>query len=214
MGPKNVDAFRECFIKTSDGREIPLRVEKIDFDPRYIGPEITGYMIGFYGTDKPNDPIEKVIFNDPATIVIWKDKTKTVVKCQEGDTYSPELGLAMCIAKKYLGNKGNFNEVFKKWIPEEKVKETIVATDTEGNVIKSFEVPKAEISVEKMRNELQSFCNKNYLCSKCPLDIPGNTCWRGRTFVDDDPDDLVSDEEVKRSYETVFGNKEVKNEKG
>lgn len=65
-----------------------------------------------------NPAIEKVIFNDPATIVIWKDKTKTVVKCQEGDTYSPELGLAMCIAKKYLGNKGNFNEVFKKWIPE------------------------------------------------------------------------------------------------
>ncbi len=30
--------------------------------------------------DKTPD-IEKVIFNDPATIVIWKDKTKTVVKC-------------------------------------------------------------------------------------------------------------------------------------
>lgn len=63
--------------------------------------------------------ITKVIFNDPATIVIWADGTKTVVKCQPGDTYSKETGLALCIAKKYLGNKGNFNEVFKKWIPEE-----------------------------------------------------------------------------------------------
>jgi hypothetical protein len=62
--------------------------------------------------------IEKVIFNDPATIVIWDDGTKTVVKCQEGDKYNAELGLAMCISKKYFGNKGNFNEVFKKWVPE------------------------------------------------------------------------------------------------
>jgi hypothetical protein len=63
--------------------------------------------------------IVKVIFNYPATVVIWNDGTKTVVKCQPGDTYSKETGLALCIAKKYLGNKGNFNEVFKKWIPEE-----------------------------------------------------------------------------------------------
>lgn len=63
--------------------------------------------------------IKNVIFNDPATIVIWSDDSKTVVKCQPGDTYSKELGLAMCISKKFLGNKGNFNEEFKKWIPEE-----------------------------------------------------------------------------------------------
>ncbi len=62
--------------------------------------------------------IERVIFNDPATIVIWSDKTKTVVKCQPGDAYDPEKGLALCISKKFFGNKGNFNEVFKKWIPE------------------------------------------------------------------------------------------------
>lgn len=67
----------------------------------------------------PKLTIEKVIFNDPATIVFWSDGTKTVVKCQPGDTYSKELGLAMCIAKRALGNKGNYNEVFKYWIPKE-----------------------------------------------------------------------------------------------
>ncbi len=59
--------------------------------------------------------IKKVIFHDPATIVLWEDGTKTVVKCQEGDTYSKEIGLAMCMLKKYMGNKGNFNKVFKKY---------------------------------------------------------------------------------------------------
>lgn len=63
--------------------------------------------------------IKNVIFNDSATVVIWNDGTKTVVKCQPGDTYSKETGLALCIAKKYFGNKGNFNEVFKKWISKE-----------------------------------------------------------------------------------------------
>lgn len=59
--------------------------------------------------------IEDVIFNDPATIVKWKDGTKTVVKVQEGDEFDPMVGLAMCIAKKAMGNQGNYFEVFKKW---------------------------------------------------------------------------------------------------
>lgn len=62
--------------------------------------------------------INKVIFNDPATIVFWDDGVKTVVKCQEGDEYSKEQGLALCIAKKCLGNKGNYNDIFKRWIHE------------------------------------------------------------------------------------------------
>lgn len=62
--------------------------------------------------------IKKVIFNDPATIVLWNDGTKTVVKCQDGDEYSKEQGLALCIAKKHLGNKSNFNNEFKRWINE------------------------------------------------------------------------------------------------
>lgn len=63
--------------------------------------------------------IKNVIFNEPATIVLWTDGTKTVVKCQEGEGYDPEKGIAMAISKKALGNKGNYCEVFKKWLPEE-----------------------------------------------------------------------------------------------
>ena len=62
--------------------------------------------------------IKRVIFSDPATIVFWEDGTKTVVKCQDCDEYSEEVGLALCIAKKALGNKPNFNNVFRKWIPD------------------------------------------------------------------------------------------------
>ena len=62
--------------------------------------------------------IKKVKFNPPATIVFWTDNTKTVVKCN-GEDYDPEKGLAMCISKKVLGDKGNYYEVFKKWLPKE-----------------------------------------------------------------------------------------------
>lgn len=63
--------------------------------------------------------IEKVIFNNPATIVFWKDKTKTVVKCQDEDTFDYMTGLAMCISKKALGNRGKYYDTFKKYINEE-----------------------------------------------------------------------------------------------
>lgn len=62
--------------------------------------------------------IEKVIFNDPATIVFWNDGTKTVVKCGNDDTFDPEKGLAMAISKYFFDNAGYFNDVFKQWIPK------------------------------------------------------------------------------------------------
>lgn len=62
-------------------------------------------------------PYTNVKFNGPATIVFWADGTKTVVKCQDGDDYSEEVGLAMCIVKKVFGNKSKYNDIFKKWCP-------------------------------------------------------------------------------------------------
>ena len=59
--------------------------------------------------------IKKVIFNDPATIVLWSDGSKTVVKCQDGDTFDPEKGLAMAFVKKIFGNKGSYCNQIKKW---------------------------------------------------------------------------------------------------
>lgn len=60
--------------------------------------------------------IKNVIFNNPATIVFWDDGTKTVVKCQEGETYDPEKGLAMAISKRMLGNKYDYYHTFKHWL--------------------------------------------------------------------------------------------------
>lgn len=63
--------------------------------------------------------IDKVIFNAPATIVFWSDGTKTVVKA-DNEPFDKEKGLALAIAKKALGNKGNYYNVFKKFINQER----------------------------------------------------------------------------------------------
>lgn len=82
-------------------------------------------------------PITKVIYNPPATIVMWADNTKTVVKATNED-YDPEKGLAMAIAKKALGNKGNYYNVIKKWVDKY----------DEPSLYPSYSVPIRKLHVE------------------------------------------------------------------
>ena len=60
--------------------------------------------------------IKKVIFSPPATIIIWDDNTKTIVKAQEDEPYDPEKGMAMCIAKHIYGDCGSYYNVFSEWL--------------------------------------------------------------------------------------------------
>lgn len=62
--------------------------------------------------------IDRVIFNDPATIIIWKDGTKTVVKAQD-EKFDKEKGLLMAIMKYLNNNESNFNNIIKKYCGEE-----------------------------------------------------------------------------------------------
>lgn len=80
--------------------------------------------------------IKNVIFNDPATIVFWDDGTKTVVKCQDGDEFDPEKGLAMAIVKKTYGNKGSYCNKLKKWLPKEE------PVDNNHIILRSISEPK------------------------------------------------------------------------
>ena len=83
------------------------------------------FLNSIYGMSYSHIPeIKNVIFNDPATIVFWEDGTKTVVKCQDGDEFDPEKGLAMAIAKKAYGNKGGYCNKLKKWLPKEEPVDT------------------------------------------------------------------------------------------
>jgi len=49
--------------------------------------------------------IEKIIFNDRTTILLWMDGTKTIATCRPEDPYSKETGVMICALKKILGNR-------------------------------------------------------------------------------------------------------------
>ena len=68
-----------------------------------------------YMTEIPK--IKKVIFNYPATIIIWSDKTKTVVKCRAADTWDPEKGFAMAYLTKVMG-KSELHKSLKKYVDD------------------------------------------------------------------------------------------------
>lgn len=82
----------------------------------HIKAEIIGRDLHDLIHGKRRQPIEidRVIFNNPATIVFWKGGDKTVVKCMDGDAYSKEVGLAMCVCKRVFGDK--YHRVFKDWV--------------------------------------------------------------------------------------------------
>lgn len=115
----------EVTISTKELNTITLRKRKKDEGGNEMPVErkSTSSRVYYAAKSISAPSIKKVIFNYPATIVLWSDGSKTVVKCQDGDIYDPEKGLAMAISKKALGNKGNYCNEFKKWLPEDEEEE-------------------------------------------------------------------------------------------
>ena len=138
----------DCTLIMKNGTKIPATIDYIETTSSDTFPKFEGHITGTakvsyrslydirndaevpiniyrnilnstYGIGSLCIPeIKNVIFNDPATIVFWEDRTKTVVKCQDGDEFDPEKGLAMAIAKKAYGNKGSYCNKLKKWLPK------------------------------------------------------------------------------------------------
>lgn len=107
-------ALREYSNLTS-----PSRVSKkmAEFISAGLGMGISDHdgdrlMLSYGRKMLPN--ISKVIFNPPATVVMWGDGAKTVVKAKtsgkkkDQDKFSEEIGLAMAIAKRYFGSRSAF----------------------------------------------------------------------------------------------------------
>ena len=71
--------------------------------------------------------VQKVIYNDPATIIFWNDGTNTVAKCQKGDKYDPEKGFLVAYLKKQIGNNVLRNELttWVKYTPPVEPTETV-----------------------------------------------------------------------------------------
>lgn len=101
--------------------------------------DIASYMHKLLNNGFVSPEIKKVHFNPPATVVLWADGTKTVVKTQEGEDFDPEKGLAMAIAKKAMGNQGNYYNEIKKWVEPYEEKNKMTEAEIE-DALKRFHI--------------------------------------------------------------------------
>lgn len=103
--------------------------DRIKFDElsrKYMGNKFEGYgdirdvcqemipMLLSKESSKMPQP-KKVIFNGDATIVIWKDDTKTIVKRSENDESDWRIAIVWCIMKKIFGSYTNADKYIKQF---------------------------------------------------------------------------------------------------
>lgn len=99
--------------------ELKVEIPKLEIRPDEFYKQIVNSAYGVSAFNIRTQiwlpSIKQVIFNSPATIVIWSDDVKTVVKAHD-EHFDPEKGLAMAITKRALGNKGNYNNTINKYV--------------------------------------------------------------------------------------------------
>jgi hypothetical protein len=59
----------------------------------------------------PTTKVDRIVFNDPATIVFWKDGTKTIVKCSDNEDFNPYFGFCAAVAKRVFGNNSQVRKM-------------------------------------------------------------------------------------------------------
>ena len=64
---------------------------------------------------------ERIIFNDPATIVIWADGTRTVVKACKEDKFDKGVGLKTALLQRVFGK--NIDKEINKIVDEDNKRE-------------------------------------------------------------------------------------------
>lgn len=90
----------EISISTTGGNYEPFRIDSPPGLTFNAGLELTMYKMPKIDAKC----VKKVIFNDPVTVVIWSDDTKTIVRCIEGQPYEPYAGFCAAVVKKLFGS--------------------------------------------------------------------------------------------------------------
>ena len=102
----------------SDNYSITLPTEEITMELTTKYEDIEKALLN----DIVRNSIKKVIFNSPATIIIWANGEKTISKCGPNDDWDPEKGFAMAMLKHYVG-KSNLGWFMRKYVEPQVKKE-------------------------------------------------------------------------------------------
>lgn len=99
-----------------------------------------------------NFRVKKIMHNGPATIVFWKDGTKTVVRLKDGDKYDPYAAFTAAVAKRLYGKTVKISEIVDRYSKDLKK-------------IDIPETPPRELSVEELKAAAEKL---GYRVSKKP----------------------------------------------
>ena len=130
----SLDIFPKCTIRVDYDNEITVlqhQIKKIEIEGENDMPtyslssclksleniKIVNQLPKF---DK--NEIKDVKYNDPATIVFWKDGTKTIVRCPVGKKYDEYEAFTAALAIKIFGNNSHLKKVIKRTFSEQKSK--------------------------------------------------------------------------------------------
>jgi len=144
------------FIKLSDeqiGRLFGMSPEEVRATKERISKKLNkttdhkcscGEKCRCSGDDSIDIRPRTIIFSPPATIIIWKNGDKTVVKCSEKDTYDKEKGIALCYMKRIHGNSSRYYDIIKQFTKEEE--EIPVEKPTPEPEVKKSRYKKAKVT--------------------------------------------------------------------
>lgn len=108
------DHIPDYTIHGYEVKRIPDSVEIVSKKPIHLTSEDGLKLLGYDFVNPLH--VDRIIFSPPATIVFWKDGTKTVVKCAKGEPFSEYNGFAAALLKKVFGS----NSAVKKLIQRKK----------------------------------------------------------------------------------------------
>lgn len=117
-----VGAIYDITADNSKTYNNPVLIEEINekasknYNHAYPMREITNAVL-IQAPRRPTANV-KIIINEKkkTTVAIWGDGSKTVVKCQPGDEFDAEKGIAMCFVKRSFNNRGCYNDWMREVI--------------------------------------------------------------------------------------------------
>ena len=99
--------------------DLNTAIQQTTYSCTFSGPSSTISISSSLPPSTVKLDIKRVIHNAPATIILWNDGTKTVVKAHN-ESFDPEKGFAMAVCKKLLGDR--YKKTFREYCGKEENK--------------------------------------------------------------------------------------------
>ena len=94
-------------------------IQQITYSCTFSGPSSAISISNSFPPNTVKLDIKRVIHNAPATVIMWNDGTKTVVKAHH-EPFDLEKGFAMAVCKKLLGD--SYKKTFLEYCGKEENK--------------------------------------------------------------------------------------------